>query len=517
MDEKELIINWNIGNYEYIIENFNFNTFSNFFSVFFYLDSFFQLQYFEKIEELVNNFYNQSSKNIHAKKIKNLFLSKLYSRMGDHERSLKLIKDIDAKDFNLNDWIDFNIKQQEALTLFIKNDYNTGLQCLLDIEKNLPNFIQVFENYNTSYFYTIKMLIEWKLGEHQNALKSTKRSEEINRLFKNEFKLAYDYFVRGQIRVELGELLKGLVDFEEANILYRKFNNKYGKELVLLAIAEVKYIQGKLSESLAMFERSVQQFQGQDYQLCDIYYLIGKIYQKKNELGKAKENFIRSIEIATKLKINFYQSLAIVTMIDLLIQKGDINEISHYKKLFVNQTDDENVKLMRLMMEALIYESKKKYKESKDLWILISNNRTLPLALQIYTLENGLKSCIMIWKKEKDIILLNEIQEIIEKWEKLATDNVLMSSLATIYLLKAKFYLAVIQIEPAKFYLQQGKKIAQKYGLEIDNEEIKKDELKISTLEQLNIDITSEKKDDIKLEDILDYLKKVKTNLRIEK
>ena len=129
---------------------------------------------------------------------------------------------------------------------------------------------------------------------------------------------------------------------------------------------------------------------------------------------------------------------------------------------------------MKLMIDALIKQINNDFIKSKEAWVMVSSDVNLPLHLQIYALENALKTSIFIWKNEKDVNLLNEIERIIETWEHLATDNFLMSSLATIYLLKTKFYLAVLQVNEAEKFLKEGLKIVDKYGLEIDKEDIEK-------------------------------------------
>ena len=183
--------------------------------------------------------------------------------------------------------------------------------------------------------------------------------------------------------------------------------------------------------------------------------------------------------------------------------------------MLVKETNDKTIIIIKLMIQALLKQRNGKIEDARELWKFTRSNPNLPIHLQIYSLENSLKNNIILWKEKKELNLLEEIENIILVWEKLANDNFLMSSLATIYLLKAKFFIANLQIEKAKLFLENGIKIAEKYDLEVDEKDINRDKEKISKLEQLEQRTIIKK--DIELIEMLDYLKNISINLKIER
>ena len=54
MDEEEIVLNWNKGNFNFVTDNYTSNKFSNIFFIFYYIDCFIQQNLLPKAESLVN-------------------------------------------------------------------------------------------------------------------------------------------------------------------------------------------------------------------------------------------------------------------------------------------------------------------------------------------------------------------------------------------------------------------------------------------------------------------------------
>ncbi len=515
MNQNLIITNWNSGNFEFIIENFNLHTLQGQFNVFFYIDSFYQLNQFDKVNELLEKYLQNKEITEQDLLMKNILVSRMFLAFGKYKEAELQLEDIQDDHPTIEDLFFYFVKILKASFLYLKNDFKKALETLSLLESEFKDIEHKFDYLNTSSFYSQKSLIEWKLGNKSIALSDITRSKSINMKFNNRIKIANDVLIRGQIYLDLGELLKTIMDYEEANKLYIEHNNQFGQKIVKLSIAEVKFIQGKLTDALSMFKQSLEDFEENDHQSCEIYLLIGKIYQKKRDYAQSLSNYENALEIAKKIQFPYYEALIILNIIDLLMETNQSSKIKKYELIFP-KNDDTIIHSMKLMINALVNQNDDNFIKSKEIWIILSSDPNLPLHLQIYALENALKLSVLLWKNEKEINLLNDIQRIIEIWEKIATNNFLMSSLATIYLLKAKFYLAILQIIEAEHFLQEGIKLIDKFGLEVNRDDITNDKEKIAKFKQLK-GTRELNENDISLDEMLDYLKNAKTNVLIQK
>lgn len=522
MSNNTIITKWNKGNFEQILQMFNMNSLNDPKEIYFFLDSYLQLKKFEDVSKNINLFDTTQRINEEYTFIKNILNLRMLLLMGNIPEVEKNLAKLEKSNLNstngMNGWLYFNSKLVRAILFFMKTDCNSALKVLDQQEVEFTNIEGQFPDYNLSMFYNLKATVVWKIGEEKRALQEITKSISLNEKYDNKIKLANDLVIRGQIYIDLGEFLKSLMDYEDAKRIYLEHKNSYGVKMVELSIAEMKFIQGKLGDALTIFENSVENIMLNEYQTSEIYLLMGKIYQKRKNYAKALLSYEKALELSEKINFSFYKSFTLVNIIDMLVETNQIEKIENYNNKFDKNSENETIKLMYVMIEALIKQSKKQFKEAKESWIFINTSPGLPIQLKIYTLENALKNCIKIWNDEKEAGLLSEIEDITEKWEKLATDNFLMSSLATIYLLKSKFYLAMFQSENAKKFLQEGIKLSEKCGLEIDLNDIEKDKEKIAKIEKLEHSGIQEQAGlDIKLEDILDYLKNVKMSLILDK
>ena len=524
MLENKIPQEWNKGNNQYLIDNYKIDNFLSLFDRFIIIDAHLQLLLFDKAEELKDTYFSDKEESVTIKIAKDTLTLRKYLLLGNYEEAEKVNNIINDKcilskdsSADLEKWIFFYNKVILAFINYLKNDFKKSLMILKTLEEKFAFENEFYIKFNTSIFNNLKATVEWKSEEITSALNEITKSITINKKFQNDLKLANDLLIRGHIYVDLGQFLKSLIDFENAKKIYKELNYVHGQKVIQMSIGEIKFIQGKLLEALALFKDSLIYFEGNDYQSCEIFLLIGKIYQKRKTYDEALFNYEKALGIANKIKFIYLKSLTIVNIVDLLIESKQDSKIEIYKNQFDQQSDNNTIKLMYLMVDGLIKQSEDKLMEAKKEWAFINSDITLPISLKIYGLEHELKLCIEMWKKIKELPLLNDIEEIIEKWEKLATNNFLMSSLATIYLLKAKFYIAILQIENAKKFLDEGLKISEKYGLEVDRDSIEKDKERILKLEQLELKKALELKETIELEELLDYLQNVQTNILLEK
>ena len=517
MDEEEIVLNWNKGNFNFVTDNYTSNKFSNIFFIFYYIDCFIQQNLLPKAESLVNLFFQKENNKEEEIIVTNLLKARISFQAGKYTDLELFLKEISDESLP-NEWLEYSVKQLKALLLYMKNDFIGAKAKLMSLEDKKQDIRSRFENLNISYYYVLRCLVNWKLGDKNKALQEITISETINLQFNNKSFLASDYFIRGQLFIDLGEFLKGINYFDKAKKLYSEYNETNSLNMVNSAIADIKFIQGKLDEALEMFKDLEKRFEGNEYYLSDITLSIGIIEQKKKNFELAKKNYEKAIEHSKKLNLILYKSIAILSIIDLFVEQNDLENIKRYKAMIEEKSDDKTIQAIQLMTEAQLKQATNELKEAKKLWNYVSDNENLTIYLQLFVMENALKTVILLWKNDRDFTILQEIEKIIEKWEKLANDNLLMPSLATINLLKAKFYIVILQGEEAKKYLNEGLKIAESHGLEVDREDIKKDQERIEKLELIQTMNTNIKEGaEIELDELLDYLKKVKTNVLIEK
>jgi tetratricopeptide (TPR) repeat protein len=174
---------------------------------------------------------------------------------------------------------------------------------------------------------------------------------------------------------------------------------------------------------------------------------------------------------AIKVNHNLSLGVALETLIETYVSKGDIKEAKVYLdhlRYHTKKVDIERYKNLYYSSKAMILKSSLRARDrikSEDLFKELAKENTVSGDRRIAAIINLCDLYLIELRITNDPEIINEIQPYIQKLLNIAEDQHLYLYLAETYILQAKLSLLTLDLKDAKLFLTQAQKIADSYGM----------------------------------------------------
>jgi tetratricopeptide (TPR) repeat protein len=331
-----------------------------------------------------------------------------------------------------------NYKQREATISFVKGTLYSFKgevdQSLKFYEHSLVLREEVghVHDLSQSLSYLSFSLLKHK-GELDLAWKYAERGLALAKECKKKGHIAYSLIILGSVFAYRGDLDNCILNFEKSLSIYEELQNQRMIAVILNNIGDKYKMRGELDRALDCLEKSLS------------------ILQK---LGNLRD-------IA-----NTHDFL-----IQILIDKGDIEQARIYLKdmeLLKHQIGNEGINLAYLLDKALLLKTSLKARnrvEAEDIFNQLLDNRDTDFELRVRALINLCELHLIELRIINDIEVLDEIKPLIIRLLDIAKKEHSYWILCEAYLLQAKLSLLTFDMKKAQKFLIQAQKIAETYGL----------------------------------------------------
>jgi len=233
--------------------------------------------------------------------------------------------------------------------------------------------------------------------------------------------------------------------------------------------ANIHFFKGEIQRSLELHIRS--------YELAKDIGNKGIISASLNNIANDyyhMKEYDKAITYAKQaVKVNYSLTLAVAlgTLIDIYVSKGDIKEA----KVYLDHLHEHSVKFdskwnktLYYIAKALILKSSLRARDrikAEDIFKELALDNTVAGESRIDAIINLCDLYITELRITNDLEIINEIQPYIQKLLYIAENQHLYLYLAETYLLQAKLSLLTLDLKRAKRLLTQAQEIAELYGI----------------------------------------------------
>ncbi|MFX0030258.1 MAG: tetratricopeptide repeat protein [Candidatus Hermodarchaeota archaeon] len=260
---------------------------------------------------------------------------------------------------------------------------------------------------------------------------------------------------------------------KQADDLFNIIKEKYlidlkERESFLVRIkAGIHHCKGELQTSLELNKRAYDLAKG-TWNNHLIYTSLNNIadqYWHMKEYDKAIKYAKKAIKIEPSLLV------ALGTLIDIYISKGDIKEAKIYLDQLRYHSEKFGTQIHRnmyLSLKASILKSSLRARDrikAEDIFKEFALDDTLVSEPRIYAIIHLCDLYLTELQITNDPEIINDIRPYIQKLLNIAEDQHLYLYLAETYLLQAKLSLLTLDTKEAKRFLTQAQKIAESYGI----------------------------------------------------
>ncbi|MHA1916095.1 MAG: tetratricopeptide repeat protein, partial [Promethearchaeota archaeon] len=242
------------------------------------------------------------------------------------------------------------------------------------------------------------------------------------------------------------------------------------RESLLVRIkAAIHFFKGEIQRSLELMKKA--------YELAKDTGDKGLISASLNNIAdkfyhmKEYDKAIMYAKQAIKVNHNLTLAVALATLIETYVSKGDIKEAKVYLDLLrvhSEKFDYKKNKTYYYISKATILKSSLRARDrikSEDLFKELALDNTVASESRIEAIIELCDLYLIELRITNDLDIINEIHPYIQELLSIAEKQHLYLYLAETYLLQAKLSLLTLNLKEAKRFLTQAQKIADSYGL----------------------------------------------------
>ncbi|NVM35321.1 MAG: tetratricopeptide repeat protein [Candidatus Lokiarchaeota archaeon] len=345
-----------------------------------------------------------------------------------------------------------------------------ALQIVLELEQGKDLSLKELLTYKL-----VKANLLLELGNYLDAIEIAKEIfQEFQKLgdlissFDALLIQAYSYMIRANI-TQSEDIIRQVEDLFELIKASFSIDLRERESFLVRIKAGIHYFKGEIQQSLELNKKAYELAKDTDNKamiavslnnIADKYYHI-KEYDKA--IKYAKEAF--------KVKNNPVLAVALGTLIEINVSKGDIKEakvyLDHLRELS-EKFDSKWNKTLYYSAKALILKSSLRARDrikAEDIFKELAMDNTINSDVRIPAIINLCDLYLTELRITNDPDIINEIYPYIQELLSIAEKQHLYLYLAETYILQAKLSLLTLDLNKAKRFLTQAQEIAELYGL----------------------------------------------------
>jgi len=408
-----------------------------------------------------------------------ILLSSLLIRVGDWENTFKIADQIYQKAQDSQDYLQsINAILNMANSVITLGDLDKSFK-LLEKSEEIYSFLSKDNQANLEEIEAYKAYIKGRFsfffGKKEDSLKYMKRSLDLRKKI-------------GSTR-DIAESLLGMSN------IYRILENDFDKAFYYtnqcLKIAEeipyqrliasshfnlgfIYYLKGEFEKALTHYELALSYFEKTSNLNSSLGTLnnLAALYRAQGKLDKSLELLSKCIKLSEESKNNWSKVGYNVSMVEVLLDKGDIEKAKKYSERVKQIRDIEKTPYINrdyAYTEALILKKspriQNRARAENLLRSLIEDENTV-FEIKIEGLIHLCDLLIDELKFTGEIEINEEIKPLINQLQILTEKSHSYWYYAETYVLKAKLALLVLNIKFARQLLTQAQNIAETYGFE---------------------------------------------------
>ncbi|MFX0076264.1 MAG: tetratricopeptide repeat protein, partial [Candidatus Hermodarchaeota archaeon] len=322
----------------------------------------------------------------------------------------------------------------------------------------------------------VKAWLYYDQGDHEKALETAHRCLEIRQKLNLKVDIGLSLLQFGWLHFKSNSKLS--LQFIERAINQGKlikYKHLIQQSKMLKGI--VNLMKGELEQALDCFKLSLIHYTDipedikDNFGIAQLLHLTGTVYYEQDNLGQAKKNFEKALEIKTEYGSTVSRSVTLDELISLSIDQGDLESAEEYLKEMKILAQQEDIPYLNLGYRI---EEARLLKLSP-----IASNRALAeeilkQSLKDKVADEELKKMILLnlteilltkLRETNNLKLINDIHGYVDQILKIAKNLESYSLLAETYLLLAKLDLLKLDLNGAQKHLDRALDIAEKHGL----------------------------------------------------
>ncbi len=324
---------------------------------------------------------------------------------------------------------------------------------------------------NNAIYYKIKAMYEWFSGELNNAHNYANKSRELCIAGKLYRDIIFIDNLLGIIYLRLGK-------FNEALEKFFMLQNNNNVSIQYQAIAKVNMatiymLQGNLDRALNDYINGNEIFLklGHVRHAGDTYKNIGLCYFRKGNYDKAITALQESLKLRTKINNTLEIAETVFWLAMLYFDKEEYNEVVNYMTILENikqNNDNKILKCRYMIIKALFLTHSGRIRDTgraMDILYELINEEVVDHELKVITMLSYFELLVKELRSNKNLEIINEIDQLSEKLQDIATQQNSKMLLADIYWLRAQVEIIKQNIKQAKIYLTQAQFIAEENEL----------------------------------------------------
>ncbi|MFX1524864.1 MAG: tetratricopeptide repeat protein [Promethearchaeota archaeon] len=330
------------------------------------------------------------------------------------------------------------------------------------------------------------------------------------------------------VGVYKGELDRGLEIIKQGFSLAKENDIKFDIACGFNLKGCIYGLKGNLDRTILNFEKSLTIFKelNNKERMAAILNNLGDPYKRKGLFDRALEYLEQSLILSEELGITIKKALPYDFIIQILIEKGDLERAEQHLIDLENlssQLNNKHVDLIYFFNKALILKANtenSKRNEAEVILKQILDDKFSTYEIMILTLLNLCDILIFNLSKSHNLKYLDELVFYVNQIMNIARNSQSYWLLAESYLIQAKLKLLILEFEETRQLLTQAEHIAEKYSLNLLNKQIEEEKIKLSKyhnnwkdLKHSNLNLTS-RIELTGLEDQIRHLLKKRLNLR---
>ncbi|MBY9006671.1 MAG: tetratricopeptide repeat protein [Candidatus Lokiarchaeota archaeon] len=417
-------------------------------------------------------------------------------------------------------------KQKQAYLFYLKGRINRDSHNVIDAIKLFKKSYELRKEINDK-FGMMWSLLNWAsiitaIGNFKSADKYFNESLTIAKNLDVEVGIIWNYIYLGWLKYHIRDLGTAINLAEKCLAICEPKNYKYSSTRCYDLIGHCYLIKGDVNKALSFFKKSLEiRIEiGYNSYVAQSYFSIGKVYRQKGELKRSLNYFKKVLDISPLDDRQMSKPTYLSALGKIYCELGDFKKAKKFllealellknKQMFLFQFLNYNVSIATTLHYLIVLsinmnDSDKIYEYLNMLEFLSQKYPNLTQINQIYKLDKAIilnsskrlmdkmeagsilmklideeiidyeilietmstLSDILMYELEitGDIKILNEIEELTNKMNKIAENQELFSLFAEINFFKAKISLLNLDIDNARLLLTKAQNIANEHGL----------------------------------------------------
>jgi len=419
-----------------------------------------------------------------------------------YEEVLQCVKSIEQKE-NLSDNETLRTLVYKSNSYYGLGQHDISLKIAEELnqkskEANMPLFTLDALFLKEAVFYNLGAPSEEfykSLKQHENLFNSIPREKsfefqerEANLLF---WKTARDYNI-GDLDLALDNGNKSLALFQQVDPHSRMIS------FLFMARAYVFQAKGELNLALESAQNTLSLIpEGEYFSLINrkavIYRIMGNINKEKGDLNLALEHHIRSLEIQKTIHKSGGTRIEYINysfIIETLLAQKNVTQAHNYLQQFKEFNEKHGTRVSKIWYQyahALILKNNPRMRDHTEAEKILKKiiEEDIWRGVTSYALKYLCELYLEEFQLTHQMEILDDIQPLIVRLQRFASQINSYSIIANLKLLQAKFALLQVSMVEARRLLTEAQKIADEHGLQLLAGEISKEHDRL--LEELKL------------------------------